>query len=127
MEQLTIEKEIVEKAKEWVNDYGEDFLVELIDVYLEEAPGQLAQLQVAADGRDPEAVSREAHSFKSSSANLGAITLATIARQLEVAGRSGDTETLAAGVRQLAATFTQVKTVLEALRHAPAEYLGQER
>jgi hypothetical protein len=55
------------------------------------------------------------------------MTLATIARQLEIAGRSGDTETLGAGVQQLTAIFTQVKTVLEALRDAPAEYLGKER
>jgi two-component system, sensor histidine kinase and response regulator len=127
MEPKAIEKEIVDKAKEWVNEYGEDFLVELIDVFLDEAPGQLAQMQLAAAGHESEIVSREAHSLKSSSANLGATTLSGKAQQIELAGRSGNSENLAAQVCQLAAIFAQVKSTLEALRRAPAEFIGQER
>jgi len=31
METKTTEKEIVDKAREWIEEYGEDFLVELLD------------------------------------------------------------------------------------------------
>jgi len=127
VERTDIEKEIMIKAKEWADDYGEDFLVELIDVYLDEAPARMAQLQSAVDGHDAETLSREAHTLKSSSANVGATTLSAIAQQVELAGRTGKTENLAEVVRHMAATFAEVKTALEALRHAPGKFIGEER
>lgn len=127
MERTDIEKEIMSKAKEWVDDYDEDFLVELIDVYLDEAPARMGQLQLAVDGHDAETLAREAHTLKSSSANVGAITLSAMAQQVEIAGRTGKIENLAEVMRQMTATFAQVKNALEALRHAPGEFIGEER
>jgi HPt (histidine-containing phosphotransfer) domain-containing protein len=127
VERTDIEKEIMIKAKEWADDYGEDFLVELIDVYLDEAPARMAQLQLAVDGHDAETLSREAHTLKSSSANVGAMTLSAMAQQVEIAGRTGKTENLADVVRHMAATFAQVRTALEVLRRAPGEFIGEER
>ena len=128
MERTEIEREIMDKAKEWVGEYGEDFLVELIDVYLDDAPARMEQLQRAVDGGDAEAISREAHTLKSSSANVGAMTLAAMAQQIELAGRGGGTtDSLAEAVGRMAAAFAQVKATLVALRHGPAEYIGQER
>jgi two-component system, sensor histidine kinase and response regulator len=127
MEQKAIEKEIFDKAKEWANDYGEEFLVELIDVFLDEVPSQLAALRRAADRQDASGVSREAHSLKSSSANMGAETLAAMAAGLEIAARGGTIDNLSAEVRQLEDAFAAIKNVLETLRRAPAEYIGEER
>lgn len=127
MEPKAVEKEIIDKAKEWADDYGEDFLIELIDVFLDEVPSQLAELRRAADGQDANGVSHGAHSLKSSSANLGAMTLSAMAQQLEVAGRNGNTANISAEVRQLEAAFAAIKNVLEALRRAPAAYIGEER
>jgi HPt (histidine-containing phosphotransfer) domain-containing protein len=122
-----IEKEIFEKAKEWVDDYGEDFLIELIDVYLDDTPTRLAQMQRAVDNGDADTLSREAHTLKSSSANVGAMTLSAIAQRIEQVGRAGSAASAAREVRQMTTAFTQVKATLQALRHAPGEYIAQER
>jgi HPt (histidine-containing phosphotransfer) domain-containing protein len=122
-----IEKEIFEKAKEWVDDYGEDFLIELIDVYLGDTPTRLAQLQRAVDNGDADTLSREAHTLKSSSANVGAMTLSAIAQRIEQVGRAGSAASAAREVRQMTTAFAQVKATLQALRHAPGEYIAQER
>lgn len=127
MERTDIEMEIVTKAKEWVDDYDEDFLVELIDVYLDEAPARMARLQLAVDGHDADTLTREAHTLKSSSANVGAMTLSALAQQVELAGRTGRMENLADVMRHMAATFAQVRTALEALRHAPGAFIDEER
>jgi HPt (histidine-containing phosphotransfer) domain-containing protein len=127
MELDNIEKEIAAKAKDWIDDYGEDFLVELIDVYLDDTPVRLAQLRQALDGGDAETMTREAHTVKSSSANVGAMTLSALAQQVEFASRNGRTDSLAAEVGRMAAIFARVKATLEALRHAPGKFIGEER
>ena len=122
-----IEKEIVDKAKDWILEYGEEFLVELIDVYLGDTPVRLAQLRQALEGGDTETVTREAHTLKSSSANVGAMTLAAVARQVELAGRNNETGSLATEIGRMAAVFARVKAILEALRHAPVKFIDEER
>lgn len=127
MERNGVEREIAAKAREWVAEYGEDFLVELIEVFLEEAPLQLAELRRAAAGKDAGAVGRQAHSLKSSSANLGAATLSAAAQKIEAASRGGATDHLTAEVDQLATVFAEVRRVLEKMRSAPEDYWRSER
>ncbi len=119
MENLAVEKEIRSKAREWVEEYGADFLVELIDVYLADTPNRLALLRRAIEGGDAEACVREAHTLKSSSANLGAAALSAAAKEMEAAGRAGRTASLAGEIERFECEFAAVKAALEALRRAP--------
>lgn len=127
MTQSVVEREIQDKAKEWVNEYGEDFLVELIDVYLKDTPNRVVQLRRALDGGDNETFVREAHTLKSSSANVGAMGLSALAKEMESAGRSGKIETVAREVTRFEEEFALVKTALEALRGVPEKGFNQER
>ena len=63
---------------------GAEFVVELVDTFLEEAPQMLAELRAAA--RDADAFRRAAHSLKSNSLTFGALTLGAMARELEFGG-----------------------------------------
>jgi HPt (histidine-containing phosphotransfer) domain-containing protein len=65
------------------------FVRELVDSYLAEAPAQIEDIAAAISGSDAAALVRPAHTLKSSSATVGAMRLATLARRLEVTGRSG--------------------------------------
>ena len=65
-----------------------DLLSRVIQAYLKEAPGLLAKLKEAIQQHDPEVVHRTAHSLKSSSANVGALNLSALFKELEVMGRS---------------------------------------
>jgi HPt (histidine-containing phosphotransfer) domain-containing protein len=125
--QSVIEREIKDKAKEWVDEYGEDFLVELIDVYLKDTPHRVTQLRQALDGGDNETFVREAHTLKSSSASVGAMRLSALAKEMESAGRSGRIATVAREVTRFEEEFALVKAALEALRGAPEKHLNQER
>lgn len=125
MESTAIEREIRSKAKEWVDEYGADFLVELIDVYLADTPNRLVLLRQAIEGGDAETCVREAHTLKSSSANLGALELSASAKEMEAAGRAGRTMSLADEIGRFESQFAAVKAALEALRGAP-EILTRE-
>jgi two-component system sensor histidine kinase/response regulator len=127
VEQSAVEKEISDKAKEWIEEYGEDFLVDLIEVYLADTHNRIAQMRGAVDGGDTDTLIREAHTLKSSSANVGAMRLSSLAKQMEFAGRSGDFAGMADDVQQFEDEFIQVKAALEALKSSPSEFVGQER
>ena len=127
MEQQAIENEIRAKAKEWIDEYGEDFLVELIGDYLDDGSSRMARLRRAFNAGDAEALTLEAHTLKSSSANLGAQTLSVLAKRLEEMGRDGAVSALADDVARFEEQFAMVKASLEKLRDAPSDFLTQER
>jgi HPt (histidine-containing phosphotransfer) domain-containing protein len=73
---------------------GDDqgFVVELIDAFLADGAEQLSAIGKAVATGDAEALVRHAHTLTSSSATLGALRLAAIARELELAGRTASIE-----------------------------------
>jgi HPt (histidine-containing phosphotransfer) domain-containing protein len=77
---------------------GDDlaFVRELVETYLADVPIQLEGIADAIGADDAAALVRPAHTLKSSSATVGAMRLAAVARELEMTGRSG---ALAAGGR----------------------------
>ena len=90
-----------------------EFLAELIDTYVADAPVQVRSLQVALAAGDVEALIRPAHTLKSSSASLGALGLAEQCRQLEQAARGGFLDGAADAVEAIAAEVDRVATALE--------------
>lgn len=67
-----------------------DFVVELIDVYIADAPLQLQAMRAAVDQGDAAALVAPAHTLKGTSASMGANGLAGICAELEALARSGD-------------------------------------
>lgn len=60
-----------------------DFVVELIDIYLDEVPRLFDTLRKSIANKDRSTAKRAAHSLRGSSANLGVLHMATIAGDLE--------------------------------------------
>lgn len=60
-----------------------DLIVELIDLYLEDAPRRVAVMQESLAKRDWLSVKREAHNLRGSSGNLGALQMARICDEIE--------------------------------------------
>jgi HPt (histidine-containing phosphotransfer) domain-containing protein len=97
---------------------GADFVTELVDTFLEEAPGMLAALKSARAAGDADAYRRAAHSLKSNSLTFGATALAVQARAIELGGMHADAATDAAAIDQLAAAYAEAASALLGLRHA---------
>jgi len=62
---------------------GEDFINELIDAFLDDAPTMLDNMKTALEAGDVESFRRNAHSMKSNANTFGAMELGTLAKELE--------------------------------------------
>ena len=71
---------------------GDDFIGELIDAFLEDAPNMLDAMRTALEANDVESFRRNAHSLKSNAHTFGAIELGEFAKELEAMGRDGNLE-----------------------------------
>ena len=90
-----------------------EFMTELIDTYLADAPDQLDALKASIADRDVDGLVRPAHTLKSASASLGALGLAERCRQLELAAKAGSIEGAAESIDGIAAELERVVTALE--------------
>ena len=69
---------------------GEDFINELIDAFLDDAPNMLKSMQSALDSKDLESFRRNAHSLKSNANTFGATELGALAEELEFMARENN-------------------------------------
>jgi histidine phosphotransfer protein HptB len=99
------------------------FVRELVETYLADAPAQLQAMTDAVEADDASALVRPAHTLKSSSATVGAMRLSTVARELEMAGRSGTLEpSVRASLERAATEWTAAADAYRAwLERAPAK------
>jgi HPt (histidine-containing phosphotransfer) domain-containing protein len=92
-----------------------DFVVELIDIYLNEVPRLFDTIRNAITTNDRAIGKRAAHSLRGSSANLGVLQMAAIAGELEHL-ENNSTTAAAELLRSLEDEFERVKAILNAER-----------
>jgi CheY-like chemotaxis protein len=93
---------------------GASLLQELIELFLEGAPGRVAQIQQSVE--DPAALASHAHALKSMCLNLGAKRLIEICQRLETVGYAGRLENATVLLQELQSTFIHTKAQLMPLR-----------
>ena len=69
---------------------GVDFIGELIDAFLDDAPNMIQNMQSALAANDVESFRRNAHSLKSNANTFGATELAGLAKELEFMARENN-------------------------------------
>jgi HPt (histidine-containing phosphotransfer) domain-containing protein len=92
---------------------GADFVVELVDTFIEEAPSMLAEMRAALAAGAAERFRRAAHSLKSNAHTFGAMALGAQARELELGGLPAD----ARGIDALQVTLASSTAALKELAH----------
>jgi HPt (histidine-containing phosphotransfer) domain-containing protein len=111
--QLTTVDLAVLKSYEDAQIEGEpDFVVELIDLYLEEVPRLFDSIHTAIKNNDCTTAKRAAHSLRGSSGNLGVLQVAAIADELEHLEDPCSTSATQL-LRSLEAEFQRVKEILD--------------
>ena len=71
---------------------GADFINELIDAFLDDAPTMIQNMHIALDTKDVESFRRNAHSLKSNANTFGATELGALAKELEIMGKENNLE-----------------------------------
>ncbi|HWQ20068.1 MAG TPA: PAS domain S-box protein, partial [Methanotrichaceae archaeon] len=108
-----VDQSVIEGLRKLQMDGEPDIIEELGMLFLERAPSRIAAMHQALECGDPEKLSQEAHNLKSSSANLGAMKLSALARDLETMGRSGDLTRASSLISQAEAELGRVRLALE--------------
>ena len=95
------------------SDGSNGFLKEMINIYLEESPRLISEMKAALKENQVENFTRAAHTLKSSSANLGAMALSEMCKELEMMGKSGNMSRASEKAAIVAQEFEKVKKALE--------------
>ena len=97
---------------------GADFVPELVDTFLGDAPGMLGELRSALAANDAERFRRTAHSLKSNSNTFGATSLAAMAKSLELGGIAPVQAAKGAPLDALEQEYARVAQALTELKRA---------
>jgi HPt (histidine-containing phosphotransfer) domain-containing protein len=92
-------------------------VADLINFYLQESAVHLQAIKAAVTKGNANALEYEAHTLKSSSAALGAKSIANLCQELELMGFTGAIEGALEKFLQLEAEYETLKSALQIKRH----------
>jgi two-component system sensor histidine kinase/response regulator len=112
-EPSAIDEKTIEMIASLAPPGSEDLLKNVIGLYLESSATLMAGINAAVKAKDAAALHRAAHTLKSSSANLGAVTFAGICKELGMMGRNNALEEAGARLAVLTREYQRVREALE--------------
>jgi HPt (histidine-containing phosphotransfer) domain-containing protein len=115
MTEPTIDRAVFDELKEAA---GAEFVLELVDTFLAEAPLLLDELSRAFAQREADAFRRVAHSLKSNANTFGAHALGAMAKELELGGLAPVAAADGRPIEALAQEYARVAAALKEPRDA---------
>ncbi len=92
----------------------ESFVVEIVQMFREDTPPHLAELDEAAAVGDAGRLGKIAHGLKGSAGNFGAKQFRLLTERIEALAKAGDLASAPAAIADLRAEFTRVLAALDA-------------
>ena len=111
-----LDAQTINALKTLCSDDSEAFLQELITLFMQETSTQLADLNMAVEAVDTDALKYTAHALKGSCAYIGAQNMATLCQSLQALSQQPITPMvdIITALEQLTAEFDRVRHALEA-------------
>jgi histidine phosphotransfer protein HptB len=109
-----LDPKVLAKLREAMRGSGIDLVSELIEMFLEDGPEMLAEIRSAYAEGEISQLAIGAHNLKGSVANLGAIYLAEVCKEVETAARAEELEPLGQLLESLCAEYERVIPALQA-------------
>ena len=98
---------------------GMDFVIEVVDLFLADAPALITSLRSSLERQDTEELRRAAHTLKSNGSTLGATAFATLCRTAEQRAKDGSLDGLSQLVDQIEQEYRTLQETLASLRSEP--------
>jgi PAS domain S-box-containing protein len=98
---------------------GMDFVIEVVDLFLADAPALITSLRSSLERQDTEELRRAAHTLKSNGSTLGATTFATLCRTAEQRAKDGRLDGLSQLVDRIEQEYGTLQETLASLRSEP--------
>jgi PAS domain S-box-containing protein len=99
---------------------GEEFLAEVIETFLADAPTLLATLRSSLEAEDADELRRAAHTLKSNGSTLGAEGFSELCRELEQLAKRGELQDGSRLVDRIERDYDRLREPLAALRSTAA-------
>jgi CheY-like chemotaxis protein/two-component sensor histidine kinase len=107
-----LDKRMLENIRAIQKD-GEPSIVErIIAIYLQTTPKLIQDMRAALAASDARLMKKAAHSLKSSSANVGAIKLSEISKDIEIIGRTGSIQGSETLIKEIEREYQEVEKSL---------------
>ena len=120
-EPQVLDQQVLNRLRMMQRPGAPSILQKVIDIYLQNSPALIDDIRTAVFNKDAVALTRAAHSLKSSSANLGASRLSELCKSLEQMGRAqalkGSDEILVQMLDDSDQVMAALKAELNKLRH----------
>jgi HPt (histidine-containing phosphotransfer) domain-containing protein len=113
-ERVSIDRKALDTIRALQRQGKPDLLTRVINIYLEDSLRLLDALRHALSEEDGAGVKRQAHSLKSSSANVGALRLAELCKELEAAGEGESTDRILEKISRVEEEYASVRRELTA-------------
>jgi HPt (histidine-containing phosphotransfer) domain-containing protein len=110
-----IDPQAIENLRSLNPGDNDDFLREITEIFLEDTPLRIAELDQSFAAHDTAKFTRAAHSIKGSSANLGALALRAAAERLEHQARTEGIGGAAPIIAEIKAEFGRAQDALTKL------------
>lgn len=107
-----LNRQVLNSLRQMAGAKAPMILRQIIGNYLEDAPQRLQSIRDAVAAGDATALRQSAHTLRSSSANLGAMNLSNLCKELEMMGRAGTTTDASRWITQVEAEYEKVKVAL---------------
>ena len=105
----------LERLRGTLGAQADAILPALIEEFIADAPGLIAEARRSRDKGQPTDLRRAAHTLKSSSATFGAVALSALARELEYKARDGALENVDELLIQVDRAYLEARVALEGL------------
>ncbi len=111
-----LDMQVIEGLRELGGDDDPGLLVEVIGMFLEDAPTRIEEIQQGLATGDIKLLERAAHSLKSASANVGAVQLSLVCKRIEEIARRSTSEGIADLIPESNRALTEVSNALRSIQ-----------
>jgi PAS domain S-box-containing protein len=98
---------------------GAEFFIEVVDVFLADAPALMTSLRSSLERQDADELRRAAHTLKSNGSTLGAVAFAELCRVVEQHAKDSRLDGVAQDVERIEHEFRTLQDALASLRSEP--------
>ena len=112
-----IDMRVIADLRELGGDEDPGLLTELIDLFLTDAPERVREVETGLATGDIKLVERAAHTLKSSSANIGALTLSSMCKRIEELARNQEKDAIKRLLAETTRSFSEAESALLSLKN----------
>jgi len=112
-----LDSEVVAGLRELGGSDDPGLVAELVDLFLEDAPKYVGEINGGLESGELDRVLRASHTLKSSSANMGAASLSALASSIEFSAKSGNVDLLRELQCAMGGVYQETVDALNGLKH----------